>query len=165
LVGTDGRARMTDFGLVRVAASEEAPPAATGDDRAAVAETSPLTRTGSLLGTPVYMSPEQLCGLAVGPASDQFSFAVTLYEALYGERPFRASNLAALRERVVAGVVEIPRGRRAVPARARRALRRALSVDPQRRYPSMDALLAELGGDDRRARRQVVTIAGASAAA
>jgi eukaryotic-like serine/threonine-protein kinase len=166
LVGTDGRARMTDFGLVRVAASDESPLPATGDDRVGTgAAASHLTRTGSLLGTPAYMSPEQLSGLAVGHASDQFSFAVTLYEALYGERPFRGNDLVSLRERVVAGVVEIPHRRNAIPARVRRALRRALSVDPRRRYPSMDALLADLGGDDRRARRRVGVVAGASAAA
>src|ERR1044072_8575054 len=80
LVGSDGRARVTDFGLVRVAASDEAPAIETDDDRAAAAAAADhLTRTGSLLGTPVYMSPEQLCGQSVGPASDQFSFAVTLY--------------------------------------------------------------------------------------
>jgi tetratricopeptide (TPR) repeat protein len=166
LVGTDGRARMTDFGLVRVAASDESAPGATGDDPSgSVVEASHLTRTGSLLGTPVYMSPEQLCGVAVGPASDQFSFAVTLYEALYGERPFRGDDLGSLRARVVAGGVEIPRGRSAVPGRVRRALRRALSVDAERRYPSMDALLVELGNDGRRARRRVAMVSAASAVA
>ena len=155
LVGLDGRARMTDFGLVHVAASE-APPI--DDDAAGAAH---LTRTGALLGTPAYMSPEQLSAKPVGPASDQFSFAVTLYEALYGARPFRGDTLATLRMNVLAGVIEVPRGA-AVPARVRRVLQRALAVDPARRYPSMDALLGELA-DERPARRRLVVAIAAVA--
>lgn len=151
LVGLDGRARMTDFGLVRVAAPDSPAGATPPDGDAAALEANELSRTGALLGTPAYMSPEQLSARPVGAASDQFSFAVTLHEALYGERPFAGKNLGELRDRMLAGAPELPRGA-AVPARVRRALRRALEVDPRRRYPSMDALLAELV-DDRGHRR------------
>ena len=75
--------------------------------------------------------------------SDQFSFCVALYEALYGERPFAAASITELAANVTRGKVRPePAGVR-VPASIRKALLRGLSVDPDARFPSMDALLAD----------------------
>ena len=57
-------------------------------DRSPGALSSSITRTGSVMGSPRYMAPEQALGYEVSPLTDQFSFCVALYEALYGQRPF-----------------------------------------------------------------------------
>jgi len=103
-----------------------------------------LTQTGLLVGTPAYMAPEQFVGQTVDARTDQFSFCVALYEALYGERPFRGRNLLDLTASVLSGVVgEAPAGAR-VPAWVRRILLRGLRPNPEDRWPSMTTLLAAL---------------------
>ncbi len=103
-----------------------------------------LTRVGAMIGTPAYMSPEQFRGDPTDARTDQFSFCVALYEALYGERPFPASSIAELAASVSSGTLRPePAGVR-VPAAIRKALLRGLSVDPAARFPSMAALIAEL---------------------
>src|SRR6202012_1102382 len=78
---------------------------------------------------------------------DQFSFCAALYEALYKELPFAGSTLSVLSVNVLAGRLRpIPHGS-PVPSRIERALRRGLSVDPARRFPSMQELLAALAID------------------
>ena len=103
----------------------------------------------TLVGTPAYMSPEQLWAQPSGPASDQFSFAVMAYEALFGVHPFGGRTLAERRRAVDRG-----------PPRAHgpleRALRRALQADPAARYPSIDALLAALFRASRGVRRRLL---------
>ncbi|MCC6337955.1 MAG: protein kinase [Myxococcales bacterium] len=161
LLEENGTARVSDFGLVGAIALEgapsaEAPPAHDSDGR------WQLTRTGMLMGTPAYMAPELFAGGAGEPASDQFAFCVSLYEALQGQLPFTASSVRELADVVRAGN---PRPeRRAVPTWLSRLVRRGLCADPAKRYPSMDALVAELEALPRRRRRRVV-IAVASAAA
>jgi len=142
LVADDGRVLVTDFGLVRSSgdAAVEDPDA----DNPAVAATSV-----ALAGTPAYMAPEQFEAPVATTASDQFSFCVSLFEALYGRRPFEGSDLDTLRASLAAGRVEIPSGRGGVPARIVRALRRGLSARPTDRFPSMQALLAELDASSR----------------
>ena len=100
MVARDGSARVMDFGLAAVAASN-APR---------------LTVVGSILGTPLYMAPEQLLGRPVDPRADQFSFCVALYEALYGQRPFDGGNFTSLKEAVLAGRMRPPPIRAGVPA-------------------------------------------------
>jgi serine/threonine-protein kinase len=73
----DDRAKIADFGVARLADSE-------------------LTSVGSAIGSPAYMSPEQIQGEEVGPASDLFSLAVILYEALCGERPFPGEDISSI---------------------------------------------------------------------
>jgi serine/threonine protein kinase len=110
-----------------------------------------LTQEGAVLGTPAYMSPEQFRGVPADARTDQFSFCVALYEALYGERPFPGRNLLELTASVLGGGVrEAPDGAR-VPAWVRGILQRGLRVNPDDRWPSMTALLAALE-TDRRAR-------------
>ena len=120
-----------------------------------------LTRTGALLGTPAYMSPEQFEGAPVEAASDQFSFAVTAWEALLGERPFSGDTLAALTEAILSGSRRPPPSVASLPRWVVPALTRALAVDPADRYPSMDALLAVMDRDPWSSQRIWVVAGGA----
>ncbi|WP_428266861.1 protein kinase domain-containing protein [Haliangium sp.] len=146
LLGSDGRVRVTDFGLAR-----RREPAVSGPDETASGErvragaSAALTHTGAVLGTPAYMAPEQYSGDEVDERSDQFGFCVALYEALYGERPFAGEDFDSLSENVLAGRLREPPAGRPVPAALRRVVVRGLAVAPDQRYPSMDALIAALG--------------------
>jgi len=113
--------------------------------RSSAATDLTITEEGAILGTPAYMSPEQFRGEPADARSDQFSFCVALYEALYSERPFFANNILELSNQVMSGTVRPePAGSR-VPLSMRRALLRGLSADPSARFPSMSALLQEFG--------------------
>ncbi|MFY0539183.1 serine/threonine-protein kinase [Nannocystis pusilla] len=93
LVGEDGRVRIVDFGLARgERLAERTVTTTSGSEDSASSATA---TTGSLAGTPAYMSPEQLVGAVCDARSDQFSFCVALYEALHGSRPFTVEELLA----------------------------------------------------------------------
>jgi len=132
MVAADGAVRVMDFGLAALRQTLHGPKAPR------------LTRIGSILGTPLYMSPEQLCGQTVDPRADQFSFCVALYEALYGERPFAGDNFAELRAAVLSGKPRPAGLGSRVPARLRAILLRGLSVVPGKRFADMDTLLKAL---------------------
>jgi tRNA A-37 threonylcarbamoyl transferase component Bud32 len=135
LVGHDGRVCVTDFGLAR-----RATPSTDARDS---------SQTG-LAGTLAYMAPEQYLGRSVDARADQFSFAVGLYEALYGERPFASPPGSG------DPPVETTPPVRGVPLALHQVLLRALRRDPDERYPSITELLAALTPPPRRSRSLVV---------
>jgi predicted Ser/Thr protein kinase len=145
LIGRDGRVQVSDFGLARPST--------------AISHGS----EGALLGTPAYMAPEQLEGRGVDARSDQFSFCVALYEVLFGRRPFTGRDLAALRQemRRPLSFDSAPRLPRAVV----RGLGRGLTLAPDARYPSVDALRVDLEGWPRRRRVFALSIAAVALAA
>ena len=135
-----GRVKVMDFGLAGVEAStddhEHSTTVVTRADE-------PLTVRGRVVGTPAYMSPEQLRGETVDARSDQFSFCVTAYEALYGYRPFSADD----RDALLASMDEpapLPADARGVPRRILEVLRRGLHGEPDQRFPDIEALLEAL---------------------
>jgi tetratricopeptide (TPR) repeat protein/tRNA A-37 threonylcarbamoyl transferase component Bud32 len=149
LVGKDGRVRVLDFGLARAAGEDDpkAAPVELGKEteisgRQALA--TPLTQTGAFLGTPAYMAPEQMTGKATDARTDQFSFCIALYEALYGERPFTGDTMLALAHNVISGQVRAVPNDSQVPTPLRSVLLRGLSAKPEERFPSMEALLEAL---------------------
>ena len=113
-----------------------------------------LTRTGAMMGTPAYMAPEQFFGKETDARTDQFSFCVSLYEALYGERPFPGKKLTELTANVVQGTIRAAPAGTKVPFWVRRILLRGLRSAPAERYPSMTELLQALGRDPRATRRK-----------
>jgi len=137
--GAPPRARVTDFGLARPA--HDANDAPVSEGRAAWLGQA-VTRDTSVQGTPAYMSPEQLDGRDVGAASDQFSFAVALYEALWKKHPFAADTIGELRRNVARGPATPPSGD--VPTGVWPVVARALAADPTKRWPSMRAFVAAL---------------------
>jgi hypothetical protein len=161
-----GRIAVTDFGLAREA--EGALPAALettlpGTESNAPTALAGLTVTGSLVGTPAYMAPEQWQGGAVTPATDQFAYCVALWEALAGERPYRGPTFDELRSQVARGPAALDVSR--IPRRVRGLLRRGLDPDPARRWPSMDALLAQVARAQRRPGVALAIAGGAVVAA
>ncbi|HWN59677.1 MAG TPA: serine/threonine-protein kinase, partial [Streptosporangiaceae bacterium] len=106
------------------------------------AETSPLTRTGLLIGSPGYMSPEQVEGRAVGPASDIFSLGAVLAFAATGEAPFGNGSAPTLAYRAVYRQVNLDR----VPAEVRGLIDRCLAKDPGQRPAARDLMFAAGAG-------------------
>ncbi|MCX4243897.1 serine/threonine-protein kinase [Paraliomyxa miuraensis] len=152
LVGSDGRVRVVDFGLARGRGSAESIGPSDSVSRGSLDEA--LTEVGTVMGTPAYMSPEQLAGRMATASSDQFAFCVALYEALYGERPFRGTDVQSLSKAVYTGAVEEPPAGRSVPMWLRREILRGLRVAPRNRHPSMEALLHALRADPSLRRRR-----------
>ena len=165
MVGRDGTVRVMDFGLASDTTGS-ADAATTlqlvGSSAQPTSQTIALTRTGALLGTPLYMAPEQFLGRPTDARADQFAFCVTLYEAIYAQRPFAADTFEALVEAVVSGRPREPGQKKDVPSFLRRLVLRGLRGDPRARYPSMRELLSALRSDPAR-RRRVATTATAMA--
>lgn len=162
LLDGDGRARVTDFGLARAADSlPDAPEPATQETNDSL--DAPLTRAGTVMGTPGYMSPEQVRGEPADARSDQFGFCATLYEAVYGERAFPGASPDEVMEAVADGRLREAPAESDVPMWLRRILLRGLTLEPSARWPSMDALLEALERDPAERRRRWLT-AGAIAA-
>jgi hypothetical protein len=146
LIGPDGVARVTDFGLA--VPMLDMNPATTNDPDAAESRSlDAVTQSGFLAGTPAYMSPEQFVGRSADARSDQFSFCVTLYEALYGQRPFEGATVDELCANVRAGKMRRVPTDALAPGWLEPAISRGLSPDPKDRFDSMELILAELTKD------------------
>ncbi len=141
LIGKDGRVRVTDFGLVTSIGADVEGSEASEDTPLTVS----ITVDGSILGTPAYMAPEQHEGLATDARTDQFSFCVSLYEALYGQRPFAGKSYPSLAVAVLTGNVREVPSDTVVPGYLHRILLRGMSTQPSDRFDSMQHLLEALG--------------------
>ncbi len=121
-----------------------------------------LTVAGRMVGTPAYMAPEQHMGLCVGPYTDQYSFCVSFYEALYGRLPFEGTDRRDQLSKMTEGRLPVPPkegAARSVPGWLHKILARGLRPHPSERWPSMEELLAALERDPiKRIRR--ITAAG-----
>ncbi|MBX7080211.1 MAG: serine/threonine-protein kinase [Nannocystaceae bacterium] len=159
-----GRVRVMDFGLAHARARTGDGPAV-GD--AAAGTDGGTSLAGEIAGTPAYMAPEQLAGLRADASSDQFSLCASIWECLYGQRPFAGDTLAALAANVLEGRIEIPARTHAVPSWLRATLRRGLATEANRRFPDTAALLAALqrGQTQQRRRRVAMVAAGVVLAA
>ena len=125
LVARDGSVKVMDFGLARLHDVAR-------DDRL-------------LAGTPAYMAPEQLEGGEATPASDQFAFATTLHEALYGARAYAAPTMTELRDQMRnARVLQRPAHARGVPDWVFPIVARGVEIDPRFRFPSMRDLASAI---------------------
>ena len=156
LVGADGRPRVADFGLARAVQEAELREAATADSERG------HTQAGAVMGTLAYMPPEQLDGEVVDARADQYAFAVSLWEALFGARPSR-SDTVAIHEGAKRPEPLLRATGDAVPKHIVAALQRALADDREQRWPDMNALLAELRRDPASKRRRAIAVAGAIA--
>ncbi|MCW8140878.1 MAG: serine/threonine protein kinase, partial [Planctomycetota bacterium] len=127
LLTAEGVVKLADFGLARSLSAQR------------------ITQTGAFMGTPQYSSPEQCNGAEVGFASDLYSLGVVLYELLAGRPPHEAPTPLALFKKILADEIPpISRTRADVPPSLQAVLERLLRKDPAERYPSAEALAADL---------------------
>jgi eukaryotic-like serine/threonine-protein kinase len=126
IVDGEGKAVVTDFGIARAGVSE-------------------ITQTGSVMGTPQYLSPEQAQGFEVTPVSDLYSIGVILYEALTRRVPFEADSAVAIAMKQVAETPQRPSSINPQVSPALDAVvMRALEKEPGQRFQSADAFIAAL---------------------
>lgn len=129
LINRDNVVYLSDFGLAR-----------------RIDDQSSLTASGTILGTPAYMAPEQAAGInaSVGPASDQYSLGVVLYQVLTGRVPFRGNLQQVLRKVVREEPAPPTTLNKHVPPSLEAICLRALAKNPAHRYPDMLALANDL---------------------
>ncbi|MEM9458234.1 MAG: serine/threonine-protein kinase [Myxococcota bacterium] len=151
LVGRDGTVRVLDFGLAHLLDPGRVPPRRLPDPTEWMQTAKTTTRTtlefpscesGTLVGTPAYMAPEQLLRESVDERSDQYSFCLCLQLALGGPAPERGPAFEALGSLRIMPRPRPPAG--PIPIRVQRVIERGLATDPAQRFASMDALLTEL---------------------
>jgi serine/threonine-protein kinase len=141
MVARDGPAKIMDFGIARIRASDV------------------KTQTGMLLGSPKYMAPEQLLGSPVDPRCDIFSLGVVLYEALTGAPPFSGADISQIMYQIVHATPPPPSAVNSrVPPMLDLIVAKALAKDPAARYQDARALAADL----RACRAQVAARAAAA---
>jgi tetratricopeptide (TPR) repeat protein len=168
-----GRVRVVDFGLSRFGGAATDPPHAGGDLPESLASPdivfpSRLTATGAMVGTPVYMAPEQILRQVVDARCDQFAFCVMAWELLAGQRPFPSGSMLALMESHRHGP-SAPPASTDVPPAVWHALQRGLAHAPAERWPDIDSLLDAIERGARRSPRRgrvaAAAVLGASALA
>lgn len=126
LLTEEGQAKLTDFGIARL-------------------NTSNLTHDGQLIGTPNYMSPEQIRGVPVDHRADIFSLGVVLYEMLTRRKPFRAESLTAVTYRIVNEAFEpLQTSMLAIPDGLEEVLGKALAKKPEERFETAGELAKAL---------------------
>jgi hypothetical protein len=151
---------VTDFGLAREA--EDWSEDGSGDPRTTLARRpheARMTTDGAVIGTPAYMAPEQIAARAVDVRADVFAFSVSLWAALFGQRPFPGASVVEIYAAMHLPLAPPPAGAPRVPRRLLRALRRGLAIDARDRWPDMQSLLVELAAI-RGARRRRALAAG-----
>jgi serine/threonine-protein kinase len=130
MLEADGRVVLTDFGI----------------SKAAQGSTS-LTGTGAIIGTPHYMAPEQAKGLEVDGRADQYALAIVGHQLLTGKVPFDGTAHSILYKQVFEPPPPVIEVRPDTPRDLSRALERALSKEPEHRFPTMEDFAAAVGGD------------------
>lgn len=137
LIDNDGNPYICDFGVARV-------------------ETSTLTQSGTAVGTPSYMSPEQVKGKKVDKRSDIFALGCILYEFLTGKRPFEAESITTVIYKIIneepPSLAEVKKG---LPEGFEHIIGKALAKDPEERYQSCDQLAADLRDLDKLAEKTI----------
>jgi non-specific serine/threonine protein kinase len=136
MVAADGRVKVLDFGLAKdLAASGPADVTLTSAGH---------TGRGTVMGTPAYMSPEQVAGRAVDHRSDIFSFGVLLYQMASGERPFAGASSAELASSILRDTPPLVTELRGdLPADLARLIRRCLEKDPGQRIQTARDVMNE----------------------
>jgi serine/threonine-protein kinase len=124
-VSTDGRAKLMDFGIARLDSSE-------------------LTKTGMLIGTPHYMAPEQVQSGKVSPATDLFSMGVVLYEFLTYRRAFEGDTLHSVLYKIMSEEPQTLKGVPGIKDSLRMVVEKALAKDPAARYTSANDMAKAL---------------------
>ena len=146
LLDRDGNAIVTDFGIAKVA------------------EVTGHTKTGTMVGTPAYMSPEQCVGEPVTWASDQYSLGIVAYELLTGAPPFAGSSYAIMQGHLERAPAPISGQRPDCPPDVEAGVMRMLSKDPADRFPTMAEALQAIGarplGEDDPLRSELAALVG-----
>jgi tetratricopeptide (TPR) repeat protein len=155
--------KVLDFGLVQPSWNPaRSTPPDHGDLGSGPPGTNAATVSGTVVGTPAYMAPEQYAGTEVGPAADQFAYCVSLWEAVFRVRPFLGRTMADTMVAIDQGRPRSPGSMNADRRWLHGVLMRGLAADSSERYPSMDELLTALRHDPasrRRSRRRWFVLA------
>lgn len=126
LITREGRVKIADFGIARIESSE-------------------LTRAGSVLGTPIYMSPEQFLGEGVDPRTDIYSAGVILYQLLTGARPFTGDSMVVIMNKVLHSDMRQPSAlNRDISRALEEVVKKAMARQPRDRFQSAAAFATAL---------------------
>lgn len=147
LLDNTGNAYLTDFGLAKL-----------------LEDTTDLTKTGSIVGTPVYMAPEQLRGLPLSPRTDIYSMGVILYHMLAGRPPFDGAdqNMVSIIYHHLETVPDPPATHNpSIPPALNTVVMKALSKAPEDRYSSAEAMAAAVNSAMGRKQSSTATVVSA----